>query len=290
MWAPAEQALVDRIEQQIGAITGCPPHDEEPPLLLMRQRPSEKPPAVGRDLHHPKLPNRFPSGLHVDVNGGLPRRFVSAILYLTTPTSGGQTVFPLAAAAHAREQTSPLDETRAEALDASRRLLRAAVYHTGNSKRGDARTLEGIAPATPTTSTPPRDASHIANGNGVAGRARAGNLLVFWTRAPSGELDPRSWHAGEALGHDSAADKWILRKFKEMPTAEFEDTSRRGAFVERSQRPHLDAARAARTGEADDSSDRTHVDCRSQSRANGEDAAPEADPEGTRHRLNKRSK
>lgn len=237
-WPSNEQDLVASIERRIGEITNCSPHDDEPPLLILHARPPEKVPGLRRSSR-PRVVDRFPSGFHVDVNGDKPRRFASAILYLTTPESGGQTVFPLAKA-----PSSPADEEepRKAALDASPTLLRAGVYHTGNSKRAEARALESVAPGLPTTSSAPASASHVADAHGgVACRAQAGSLLVFYTRGPSGELDERSWHAGEALGADAVEDKWILRKFKEIPPAEFEDVERRRQFVARSQRPHLDA-------------------------------------------------
>lgn len=231
-----EKALIARIEERIGRITGCPPHEEEPPLLLMRQKPAQEAPAAKRPRRHPCAAERFPSGLHVDVNGGKPRRFASAILYLTTPTAGGQTVFPLAEPAGF--QVAQPDERRTAALCASSQLLKVGTYHTGNSRRAAARTLESVAKATPTTATAPTSASHVASANGVCSRARAGNLLVFWTRGPGGEVDCRSWHAGEELGHASHVEKWILRKFKEVPTAVFDDIDRRRVFCERSQRAH----------------------------------------------------
>ena len=61
-------------------------------------------------------------------------------------------------------------------------------------------------------------ASHIGLGfdTGIAVRARAGNLLVFWTRTADG-TDPCSFHSGETLPHDAPQEKWLLRKFKEVP-------------------------------------------------------------------------
>ena len=76
----------------------------------------------------------------------------------------------------------------------------------------------------PTVHTPPIDAAYssTADGVGVAIRARAGNLLVFWTRDAAG-IDAASWHAGERVAHGAVEDKWLLRKFKEVPKAIFDD-------------------------------------------------------------------
>ena len=94
----AEQRLIDEIEERLGAITGCPPHADEEALNHMRQPRAPPPPPGHERWHRPFVAKRFPNGLHVDTNGGLARRHASALLYLSTPGAGGQTVFPLAGA------------------------------------------------------------------------------------------------------------------------------------------------------------------------------------------------
>ncbi len=226
----AERRLVADIEDRIGGITSCPPHAEEPPLLPLHQPPTER--AAGSKRGGVE---RFPSGFHVDTNGGMTRRFASALIYLTTPTSGGQTVFPLAVDAVAAERRGGgvKHKEDAAALSASHTLLRSGVYHTGNSRKPLARTLEAFAQPTPLTSTPPTEAGHAANGRGVSVRAKAGNLLVFWTRRPDG-IDPRSWHAGEVVAPESREGKWMVRKFKEVPADTFDDAGARRRFLEAS--------------------------------------------------------
>jgi hypothetical protein len=89
----AEQRLIDEVEERLGAITGCAPHADEAALNHMRQ-PRGPPPPPGHECwHRPFVAKRFPSGIHVDTNGGLARRHASALLYLSTPGAGGQTVF-----------------------------------------------------------------------------------------------------------------------------------------------------------------------------------------------------
>ena len=93
----AEQRLLDEVEERLGAITGCAPHADEAVLNHMRQPRGPPPPPGHEHWHRPFVAKRFPSGIHVDTNGGLARRHASALLYLSTPGAGGQTVFPLAA-------------------------------------------------------------------------------------------------------------------------------------------------------------------------------------------------
>ena len=162
----AEQRLIDEIEERIGAITGCPPHADEEALNHMRQPRGPPPPPGHERWHRPFVAKRFPNGLHVDTNGGLARRHASALLYLSTPGAGGQTVFPLAGARS--------DSAREGALAASCVLLRHGVYHTGNSRRACARAAERPLESTPSTNSPPRHAAHASSEHGgVAVRAHA---------------------------------------------------------------------------------------------------------------------
>ena len=214
---PQDVKLVSDIEARIGEIVCCEPHDEEWPLLMLRvaKRVCDD---EARDF-----------SFHVDANGGMPRRFASALLYLNSP-AGGQTVFPLAG--------SP----STEALEASRKLLDAKVYHTGNTKNVAAgKTLEALAPATPSRRAAPVGAPFAATERGVSIRPIAGNLVVFWTRDPSGDICERSWHGGEPVPRSSSEDKWLLRKFKEIPMSTWHSLEARAEFVADSRSPHLDA-------------------------------------------------
>ena len=75
----------------------------------------------------------------------------------------------------------------------------------------------------------------------MAIRPRAGNLALFWTREASGEIAERSWHGGEVVPHDAKQDKWLLRKFKEIPMSTWHSLEARAEFVADSRSPHLDA-------------------------------------------------
>ena len=79
---------------------------------------------------------------------------------------------------------------------------------------------------------------------GLAVRAKAGNMAVFWTRAPpNAGIDPRSWHGGEAVFHGSSEEKWLLRKFKEIPAKTYHDPQARADFVARSHARALSGER-----------------------------------------------
>ena len=46
----------------------------------------------------------------------------------------------------------------------------------------------------------------------------------------------------------SSEDKWLLRKFKEIPVKVYDDLKARAKLVERSRRPHLELAQARANG------------------------------------------
>eukprot|EP00966_Prymnesium_polylepis_P000106 2379-Prymnesium_polylepis.1 len=141
---------------------------------------------------HSYAPNHhdaFPHGLHVDTIGA-PRRFLTALLYLTTP-EGGETVFPLA------------DCEPGELHSASPRLLTAGILHSRMADdSADASLLEASA-------------GKSSAGTRVA--PVAGDMLLFFTAeaaAVSGgvAVDPRLWHGGAAV---RSGMKWTLQNFME---------------------------------------------------------------------------
>ena len=77
-------------------------------------------------------------------------------------------------------------------------------------------------------------AGQVATKRGVAIKAAAGNLLLFWSRHRAG-IDERSWHGGEAVPHESSTEKWAVTKFKEIPKATYSVRERCEAFVARSR-------------------------------------------------------
>ena len=235
-WSAEERMLIRRVEDRIGEITGCAPHLEETPLVVLHVACSPvRPPVVQRPRRYPVAPpSRFPRGLHIDTNGDKERRFATSILYLSTPTAGGQTCFPLAAA---RDPCMEADEQQA-ALTAARELLQHDVRHAGNTRRPAGAQLHDAAVRAASTydeSGAPRPGVEvITTGRGAAIKAVAGNMVVFWTRHPTG-IEERSWHGGELVPSESAADKWAITKFKEIPTSTYADPERCAAFIARSR-------------------------------------------------------
>lgn len=199
-WTPTERRLLHELEAMIGALTGQPPHADELPLLPLVTNPAS--PYPTEDTAHTEQP-LFPLGLHVDTNGGCPRRFASALLYLTTPAGGGHTCFPLAEA-----------EAASAALDASRRLIDARASHTGQAGAKLQPFAQAIVRA-------------AEAGAGTSVRPERGSLLVFWTRGDDGAVCPYSWHGarrvegvahgGSAASSETPPPKVLLRKFKELP-------------------------------------------------------------------------
>lgn len=220
LWTGPERRLLAAVDDAIGQLTGQPPHEDETPLLPLVAHPAaEGATGVGEDSYLQRLTS-FPSGLHVDTNGGCPRRFAAAVLYLTTPV-GGQTAFPLAAApppaappsaSHASCEPPPLTQgpaTGPEALQAAKWLVDNGVLHTGQAKLP----AEVAAAA--------RLLAEAESGTGVAAQARQGSLVLFWCRRGDGGVCPMSWHSGMRVG-PGGEPKWILRKFKAMPLAVWE--------------------------------------------------------------------
>ncbi|EER11778.1 cyclin a, putative [Perkinsus marinus ATCC 50983] len=79
--------FLGKLEERIGEVCQCPPHDGEVPLVAMLTPPSKRPSdGVEKRLH---------LGLHVDTNGNRPFRFCTAIIYLSDVEEGGETVFPV---------------------------------------------------------------------------------------------------------------------------------------------------------------------------------------------------
>ena len=202
-------------------------------MVLHVARAPPRPAVVQRPRRHPVAPaTRFPRGLHVDTNGGKERRYATAILYLSTPSAGGQTCFPLAAAPGVE-----VDEQHC-ALTAARELLRHDVRHAGNTRRSAGAQLEAAAVHTASTydktGAPTPGVEFVASERGAAIKAEAGNMLLFWTRHPAG-IEERSWHGGELVPNESPVDKWAITKFKEIPTSTYSDQERCAAFIQRSR-------------------------------------------------------
>ena len=259
----AEQTLLADIEERIGIVTGCPPHSEELPLLLLHKSPEAarpaKPSAVAvadpaatasagtlaaADIQQ-RAQTRYPAGIHLDTHA-FPVRFASALLYISSPSSGGQTVFPLAAprSEQAQHSNGNGDQLRA----ASDKMIAHDVHHTRFSDdpalSAATLALEAAALNAPSvfdaTDGSGIDATRVAvpayatHEDALSVAPKAGNLVVFWTREADATIAARSWHGGEAVYHDSAEDKWLLRKFKEIPANVFHNQASRIAFMAQS--------------------------------------------------------
>ena len=131
--------------------------------------------------------------LHVDTNNGAAYRCCTVIAYLNDVQSGagGETRFPLANA----PRESPLRASAEAALGAG-----ATVLRRGASCHADALL----------------DAAESSNA-GVHVRPRHGAAIVFWTMDEHG-VDAGSWHNGARVAAHGGG-KWIVQKFKELPTA-----------------------------------------------------------------------
>lgn len=143
-------------------------------------------------------------GLHVDTLHA-PRRFVTALLYLTSVAEGGGTLFPLAGAGGA----APWSRMALErAASASQLLLDAGVEHTHEVSRAFPRS-DGILLALDLLEARVKDPSC-----GLTVQPVAGDMVLFFTRDQSGGVDARSWHGGAAVVEGS---KWTLQNFMEVP-------------------------------------------------------------------------
>lgn len=189
-------ALVRRFESTIADFLQCPPHADEDSCVLNL--------TPGRSHGAP-----LESGLHVDTFNDEPRRFATAILYLSSlgPEEGGQTIFPLAARAPP------------SAVAAGEELLRSHVESTLEalskwSLRAAAEAIEAHAAAVLAAHREAADLSDEASALSV--RPRRGSLMVFFTRDHmQGDIDGRSWHGSAAIAGD--AKKWTLQTFKAAP-------------------------------------------------------------------------
>ena len=151
----------------------------------------------------------YPDGLHMDTNGQCLFRHVTCLLYLNTipAQNGGATVFPLARAL-------PNDPV----LAASQRLLDEKISHTRSRAVTTAGlTREALLLESRTGSNFPQD---IKTETAIRIQPKAGRLLIFFSRKPNGQEDPRAWHSGEQILPDAKGnavqEKRILTLFKQV--------------------------------------------------------------------------
>lgn len=220
-------ALLRRFEADVGEFVGCPAHEAEDSCILnVTPGRSDK-----TALEH---------GLHVDTFNDEPRRFATAILYLTDldSTQGGHTLFPLAAGAPA------------SAVAAGEALLRAGVESTdaiaeletdGAATFAAAEVLEAHATALALSArraVPTAGSALAAPAEALALSPRCGSLLVFFTRGRDGRVDNRAWHGSAAVV--AGTSKWTLQTFKAAPPGQDPE-----AFGAERASAHFFAARRA---------------------------------------------
>lgn len=152
----------------------------------------------------------FPNGLHVDTFHP-PRRYVTALLYLTNVTEGGSTAFPLTSVSAG--SASPMPGLRVEeerAVRAAQTLLDAGTEHTQEIVRIFPRS-DAAAIAVGCLEARAKDTSL-----GLSVQPVAGDVLLFFTRCgENGSCDARSWHGGTAVLQGC---KRTMQNFMEPPT------------------------------------------------------------------------
>jgi len=159
----------------------------------------------------------------VDTNNGSIYRSVTLILYLNdVPVEcGGATVFPLAGM-----------EDGDSLLEASTRLLKGGIGHTRGraSEEGSPKGEDGgvLLPSQEADALLlEQQQQQTSSRRGIWVAPQAGRLCIFFSRTADGEIDPRSWHAGERLvgrhcadgevgDDDVVTEKQILTLFKEV--------------------------------------------------------------------------
>lgn len=150
-------------------------------------------------------PRETSLGLHVDTLHA-PRRFVTALLYLTTVPVGGETIFPLATSMAPRMPWLGAAEERARG--AGQRLLDFGIGHTLEVLRAFERS-DPMAAAADCIELYSADPSH-----GLTVKPLAGDVILFFTRRDSACVDASSWHGGLSVIEGC---KWTLQNFVELP-------------------------------------------------------------------------
>lgn len=184
IWSEEERSYLEDINARISSLTGSPPHKDEVVLVGMLT-PGGSDGAISDHL-----------GLHVDTNAA-EWRFCTVIIYLSSVSDGGETVFPAAVS-----DNLPTEDEEV-AVEAAGRLLSLGIDHTDRAE-----TREAASAA--------KELLNAASmGTGLKMKPEEGSACVFWTRRDDGEIDCHSWHGGAPV--PTGGLKWTLQKFKEVP-------------------------------------------------------------------------
>ncbi|CAD7932097.1 unnamed protein product [Amoebophrya sp. A25] len=235
------RALLQTIEDRLGALLACPPHEGENPLMAMLTTPSK-----GGAENYPKQPELH-IGVHLDVNRRK-YRFATGIIYLSDVAEGGETVF-----IKKGEETKLLHDSGVLHTDLipeedeevqnsqSARPTKFPVRLPPENEQTSSATSIGTSTSTSLlldATTPPllSDEQYLEKWRPLqkAKRAvlrdpnlvefkvapKAGSLLVFFTRKPDLSICTASYHGGAAV---RKGFKFTLQKFKELPRTTEED-------------------------------------------------------------------
>jgi len=215
LWTDEERSFLENIEERLAQLTGSPVHADETALV------GTLTPASGEEGISEHL------GLHVDTNAAV-WRHVTAIIYLSSVSSGGATAFPAAVASSGDAGVGLPSEDEERAIEAAGRLLDLGMDHT------DTAVNQGGEAAVAAQELLRAE----SQGVGLRVQPEEGTVCVFWTRLDDGEIDRHSWHGGSPVPKEGDW-KWTLQKFKEVPKGVREDPAALSEYVSATRRAAL---------------------------------------------------
>eukprot|EP00928_Gymnodinium_smaydae_P062501 TRINITY_DN46354_c0_g1_i1.p1 TRINITY_DN46354_c0_g1~~TRINITY_DN46354_c0_g1_i1.p1 ORF type:complete len:300 (+),score=53.88 TRINITY_DN46354_c0_g1_i1:50-949(+) len=208
---PEEGAVLRKVLSGVASLLDTPQHGGEAPA-----RCDFTAPEVGGRCPE----RRLPLGLHLDTNRR-PRRFATAILYLSTlpPESDGATAFPCARPPGKLAGTTGRGSgfcgcsegnIERDAMKAAQTLLAGGCEHTATAS--DVQAAQVLQQA-------------AVRRCGLSVAPVAGRLVIFFGRDHRGAVEPAAFHGGcgvltEPNGTDDdglPVGKWTMQIFKEVP-------------------------------------------------------------------------
>jgi len=174
---PIEAAFCQSIEDRCNDLVGWGSEEGEIPLIGMLTAPG------GEDTELDEIH----LGLHIDTHQ-YESRYATVLIFLTEPI-GGATFFPV---------------TDSWTLDAAETLLASDILHTDMvTDDVEVRAAKELLLSRP------------YGGDGMRIEPKEGRAAVFWSRTRDGQVDPRSFHGGLAIGPGPL--KITIQKFKAIP-------------------------------------------------------------------------